>query len=84
MKTTTRISSEDTREYNFYTMFVECKSEEAMDSLTEYLESFDFEAEGCGEADEDGFAAYKGDFNNKAHFEKEFRAAVKTWKSANR
>ncbi len=81
ISTATKISFEDTRDYDFYTILVEAKDQASFDSLEEYLESEGYESEGGGDAS-GGFTSDKNEWENKKQFEKAARKDIRDWKAS--
>lgn len=80
MNKRTRIDTENTTKYDFYTVLITCQSIEAIQSLESYLIANGLYSEGCGTDGFEGFIASKDDYNNKAHFIKDVRKMVAKWK----
>ena len=87
MKTLTKIEySNDQETEGQYTAYITCMNEEAMDSLTEFIESkTSIESLGCGGDDHDGrmFQTFSSEWSmNKKEFMQELRVTIKEWKQS--
>ena len=88
MKTVTKIEySNDTETKGQYTAYVTCANDEALDSLTQYIESnTNIEALGCG-GEEGGkvYDTFSSEWSmSKKEFMSDLRATIKKWKNLKR
>ena len=88
MKTLTKIEySNDTETKGQHTAYVTCANDEAMYSLTQFIESkTSIESLGCG-GEEEGriYETFSTTWAmNKKEFLQELRATIKEWKNLNR
>tara|TARA_R110002049_G_scaffold134716_1_gene294239 strand:- start:442 stop:708 length:267 start_codon:yes stop_codon:yes gene_type:complete len=88
MKTVTKIEySNDTETKGQYTAYVTCANDEAMYSLTQFIESkTSIESLGCG-GEEEGriYETFSTTWAmNKKEFLQELRATIKEWKQLNK
>ena len=88
MKTLTKIEySNDNETKGQYTAYVTCANDEALDSLTQFIESnTNIESLGCG-GEEDGkvYDTFSSEWSmSKKEFMSDLRATIKKWKNLNR
>ena len=89
MKTLTKIEySNDQEVEGQYTAYVTCANDEAMYSLTEFIESkTSIESLGCGGDDNNGriYETFSSEWSmNKKEFMQELRYTIKEWKTLNK
>jgi len=88
MNTYTKIEANNDQESEFYTIAVTMRDEDAMLSLTDYIENNQYETDAlrCPWEDEgifgDAFSASKDSYDTKKEFITDFRKAVKAWKKS--
>tara|TARA_R110000737_G_scaffold34160_1_gene52526 strand:- start:215 stop:481 length:267 start_codon:yes stop_codon:yes gene_type:complete len=88
MKTVTKIEySNDSETKGQYSAYVTCANDEALDSLTQFIESkSSIESLGCG-GEEDGrvYETFSTTWAmNKKEFMSDLRSLVKEWKNSNK